>query len=473
MDGDGAFTDQRNPLNKDATAASTNHKSSLSDGSEYETTVTVACTTDVESSVNPLNAAASEALVLSNVDEHSKSLSSLVKDGHEKSIDSVVPDMWSRDFIGLYCQYAAVGLLYGTSGALTPFCFYHFEGEGNVCSNSKNIVNFAWNLKIFYAIGCDSFRPFGMRRKPYMIAGWIGVLILLLVLTISADKINLSSWLVLLMFVQIFVMLSDVPGDGYSVELGQLESADQRGQILATGQRVRFFFCIVAGVIQTFLLNGPTTNSSGCPIAWDQCWSWGLTINGYYGLLFAMVFILTIPILWLKELDGTNVPRHTLSESLHSLWFLLKNLTTFYLLIYVIGIQALTNFTSNVNVYVQYSIIKLTSFQAGIDTITTYSSLVLAIWLFQKYMINRNWRITQYCSVFLASGLGLVWITTYYNVGGLMNPWFTIFIDLDTVGTVQYYLLVHSIPFLTRSVLLLYTCSTSHKVYRRCCTPWR
>jgi len=31
-----------------------------------------------------------------------------------------------------------------------------------------------------------------------------------------------------------------------------------------------------------------------------------------------------------------------------------------------------------------------------------------------------------------------VWITTYYNVAGLMNPWFTIFIDLDTVGTVQY-----------------------------------
>ena len=93
----------------------------------------------------------------------------------------------------------------------------------------------------------------------------------------------------------------------------------------------------------------------------------------------------------------------------------------------------LTNFTSNVNVYVQYSIIKLTSFQAGIDTITTYSSLVLAIWLFQKYMINRDWHITQYLSAFTASVLGLVWILTYYNVGGLMNPWFTIFIDLDTV----------------------------------------
>ena len=37
-------------------------------------------------------------------------------------------------------------------------------------------------------------------------------------------------------------MFSDVPADGYSVELGQLEPPERRGQILATGQRVRFSF---------------------------------------------------------------------------------------------------------------------------------------------------------------------------------------------------------------------------------------
>jgi hypothetical protein len=30
--------------------------------------------------------------------------------------------------------------------------------------------------------------------------------------------------------------------------------------------------------------------------------------------------------------------------------------------------------------------------------------------------------------------MGLVWIAPYYNAGGTMDPWFTIFIDMDTVG---------------------------------------
>ena len=37
---------------------------------------------------------------------------------------------------------------------------------------------------------------------------------------------------------QAFMMLADVPADGYSVELGQLEKPDERGTILSTGQCV-------------------------------------------------------------------------------------------------------------------------------------------------------------------------------------------------------------------------------------------
>lgn len=42
-----------------------------------------------------------------------------------------LPDMWSRDYIGLYCQYAAVGLIYGSTGTLIPFCAYTFNGPAN------------------------------------------------------------------------------------------------------------------------------------------------------------------------------------------------------------------------------------------------------------------------------------------------------------------------------------------------------
>lgn len=146
-----------------------------------------------------------------------------------------------------------------------------------------------------------------------------------------------------------------------------------------------------------------------------------------------MVFFLTLPILWLKELDDSHIPRHTFRHFIDGIWETLQNLTTFYLIVFVIGICAFSNFTNNANISLQYYVIKLTNFQAGIDTITTYGALVTAIWLFQRFLINKNWRITQYASTCIAAFLGLIWIAPYYNEGGTMNAWFTIFIDLDTV----------------------------------------
>ena len=60
--------------------------------------------------------------------------------------------------------------------------------------------------------------------------------------------------------------VADVPADGYSVELGQLEKPDERGIILSTGQYIRFLATMAAGVVQAVLVNGPKTNASDCPI---------------------------------------------------------------------------------------------------------------------------------------------------------------------------------------------------------------
>ena len=264
-----------------------------------------------------------------------------------------------------------------------------------------------------------------------MIFGFVLALVLLVILAIFADKMSVSVWLGMLLLIQCAVMFSDVPADGYSVELGKLEAPEKRGTILATGQLIRFSFSVLAGMIQAFLLNGPTTNEPGCEIDFENCWAWGLSINSYYGLCAALVGILFIPILWIKEVDPETIPKRSWRHHVHEIWLTLQNLTTFYLLIYVIGIGCLTNFVSNANLYMQYYVIQLTNFEAGIDTITSYLALSVAIWLFKTYLINVNWRYTQIGSTVIASVLGLLWILVYYDVSGLRNPWFTIFIDLD------------------------------------------
>ena len=88
-----------------------------------------------------------------------------------------------------------------------------------------------------------------------------------------------------------------------------VESPEQRGQVLATGQRIRFCFSLLAGVIQTFLLNSRATNKADCQLSFDQCWSWGLSIQGYYALLFVIVAVLVIPIYWLKEIPSKHPVR--------------------------------------------------------------------------------------------------------------------------------------------------------------------
>lgn len=349
----------------------------------------------------------------------------------------VVPNMYEMKNIGLYCQYAAVGLLTGSASTLLQFCAYVKGGEANVCSNSSNIVFFAWNFKLVFAVLTDMYHPFGLRRKPWMLFGWGGTLLILLLLAVIPDeKVDTSSWLTMLLLSQFFMMFSDVPSDGYSVELGQMEPSKQRGQILATGQRIRFTMSAFSGLIQMLLLNGPTTNAPGA----QGVWKWGLSMNGYYGLLFAIAFVLVIPIFFLEEVRKTNKftgevappsKPHTLSYFLSELWVVLQNQTTLYLLIYVIMFHSVGAITNQANVYLQFYVIELTGFQTGIDGLTSMVALVFAVWLFQTYLIKKNWRITQLVSSTFAIVLGLLWIPAYHNDGGTLNAWYTIFIDLD------------------------------------------
>jgi hypothetical protein len=48
-----------------------------------------------------------------------------------------VPNMWAWENLGLYSQYAAVGLMYGSVYTSNTFCPYVFHGEGNLCSNGS------------------------------------------------------------------------------------------------------------------------------------------------------------------------------------------------------------------------------------------------------------------------------------------------------------------------------------------------
>lgn len=345
---------------------------------------------------------------------------------------SLVPNIWSKDFVGIYCSYAIFGLILGGSGTWLPFCEYVYKGSSNLCANTGNIGFFAWNFKVFVAVVTDMYAPFGYRRKSWMLMGLFVTLFLTFMLAVvPPDSMGANVWISLQFFIQMGVMFSDVPSDGYCVELGQMESLEQRGQILVVGQKVQYVFCIFAGLIQAFLLNGRSTSAKDCDININHCWEWGLSVQQYNALMFVIIFVLAIPVLFLKEVDNPNIPHRSGVQFLNDLWNTMQNLPTFYLSVYVLGISALTYTYSNVNLYIQYYIIKLSNFQVGIDTMATYVGLWGATYMFQVWLIKLNWRYTQYFSTYFGCVMSLLWIPVFYNSGGLRDPWFTIFIDFD------------------------------------------
>lgn len=270
-----------------------------------------------------------------------------------------------------------------------------------------------------------------MRRKFYMLTGWCGTLLCTLALAIIGDHCSVSTWIGLSVVTQAFLMLADVPADGYSVELGQLENPEERGMILSTGQRIRFSATMGAGLIQALMVNGVGTNAAGCSISALNCWSWGLTVGQYYSLVSALLCVLVAPIFFLREISCRHVPVHTLAQHSVELWHTLTNPTTLYLLIFVAGNGTLSQLTPMTYNYMQYTLIKLTNFQAGLQAIVTYLAVVMGIKVFQTYFIQSNWRNTLYLSVGLSNVLGLLWLLVYWNIGGLLNPWFTIAITVN------------------------------------------
>ena len=59
-----------------------------------------------------------------------------------KKVD--VAMMFTFDYIGLYSQYAALGLLSGSYGLTLNFCVYVYDGPSNLCSNAGRIIFLLW-----------------------------------------------------------------------------------------------------------------------------------------------------------------------------------------------------------------------------------------------------------------------------------------------------------------------------------------
>eukprot|EP00854_Cymbomonas_tetramitiformis_P019532 gene19532-23358_t len=339
------------------------------------------------------------------------------------------PNQWQWKYVGLYTNYAMVGWMYSAlSSTATSFCFYVWEVEHHdTCQSARNVISMGWNFKFFIAVLCESYRPFSYRRKPYILAGWLGAILVMVVLAFAADPeiVSFSTYGILCMIATAFYIVADVNADGLTIEWSQKESPETRGRILATGQIVRFTFSCAAGLFNALLMNGPSTNPEG------KGWNFGLTVGQMFEFTVVLCLLLVVPIFYLVEPDSSAIPSRNLHEHLGELWQILHGKPLSLLLIYVCGMTALAGIYNVAALTMQFQIIQLDQFQSGVDTLSTYFVLLVAIHIFKTFCLNVNWRYTEILSKMLYAFLGLLWLLPIYDLWGTRNAWFTIFIDLN------------------------------------------
>lgn len=242
-----------------------------------------------------------------------------------------------------------------------------------------------------------------------------------------------STYLYSLMGMCIFYTFSDVAGDGLIIELSKYEPDESRGFILTSCQMVRFTMMMVVTGYGMLFMSGadyeaeaPNPDEIVLPFELPFNWiHWGL-------LIMALPFYVCMW-MWLQDPPVTQAqldhPRglQGLGSSFGRAWKALQSYAVFMLLIQNIGIQGISGL-ANPALQPIAMIAHPSNFQSSLGVFLGNGMFVVGVFLFRKYLIAYNWRITLIWTHGLISLCGILAIMIIYDSFGVsQNGWFYMF----------------------------------------------
>ncbi|KAF0712446.1 hypothetical protein As57867_004817, partial [Aphanomyces stellatus] len=239
-------------------------------------------------------------------------------------------DLCSREALALFCQYAAIGVIYGLIPTLSyPIFTIYLYLEGYQTASYGTLVTLGWSFKVVFGMLSDCFPIFGYRRKSWILIGWTITLICLAVMAFypfgepycnrelaeargskacskpyskasatDKDLFNPSApdsgtmFIMLSMLVSFGYVLSDCASDAMVVEYAQREPAAIRGRVQTAIYTVRTLFGIIASVVQGFGLNG---------VNYGGAFSFSIGPNVPYIICFVPCVIVVLTTIFLME----------------------------------------------------------------------------------------------------------------------------------------------------------------------------
>lgn len=345
-----------------------------------------------------------------------------------------------RALWGLYAVYAAIGTVNGffaTFLATPTICQYVFGPLGvNVqitqCNVAPSVFQMSWNFKLFFGFFLDNISFFGSRRKGWLLFGWTGGLIMLAVnailVTGFVEHHEWSTYMYSLMGMCIFYTFSDVAGDGLIIELSKYEPDDRRGYILTSCQMVRFTMMMAVTVYGMLFMSGKDYQPAD---GGSQVFPFELPFYAvHWGLLIMALPFYAMMWMFLKDPPAAeDHPRGCagLAHSFGRIWQALKSYAIFMLLIQMVGIQGISGL-QNPALQDIAMIASPSNFQSSLGCSIGNLMFVVGVWLFRKYLLTYNWRLTLIWTHAMISVLSILAIMIIYDTWGIsQNGWFYLF----------------------------------------------
>ncbi|KAF0698942.1 Aste57867_10464 [Aphanomyces stellatus] len=204
-------------------------------------------------------------------------------------------DPYSTQALCLYCQYAAIGIIYAMLPALSyPIFNVYLNLEGYQTASYSVLVTLGWSFKVFFGMLSDCVPIFGYRRKSWILIGWAITIVCLAALTAlpfgtpycNREKTTYcatprgaipptelqyfnfhapdrgSLFILLSMAVSVGYMLAGCATDAILVEYAQREPLATRGRLQTTTYTIRYGFGVISLLVTGIGLNGVNYNGS-------------------------------------------------------------------------------------------------------------------------------------------------------------------------------------------------------------------
>ncbi|KAJ8576389.1 hypothetical protein ON010_g2825 [Phytophthora cinnamomi] len=359
-----------------------------------------------------------------------------LRDGGEVNI-------WSREYIGLVVQYAAVGMIFGTlPGTVYPFLFNYLNMEGTQVVSAVVLLNMPWSFKIFYGMITDCVPVMGYRRRPFMLMGWTLCFTMLLVMAcmdagapyypenkyakMDADELtpeiiatfNESAhhvggkFIVLMMIAAIGYVGADVAADAMMVEVAQREPEATRGYTQTTIYMVRTAFVTVSSILTGVAFNGK---------------DYGGDFN--FSLSFPQLMVIltacclpVIPLSWycIKE---ERHPGVVFRDYLAELWYLMQMRPVYQVIVYKYLSGVFENFTITCSDPMQAYWAGATPLNEKVMAIIGNAIFAITLFLTGKYGLHWNWRSMHAITIVSVTVMDFI-VTMFTTWDVVRNQWF-------------------------------------------------